>query len=168
MQPFVAAALAVPVVVAKGLLSMRSRRDRYDSETERCVDARGVGGHTAPRPRAPLNAHPFARLPPPPPQKKHTKTNSSDGALDLDGSLEPGFVCERVCASDRLLRKLGGLSKEPSRGSCVTVCGASPRDACAEACQRAVCTVPHRVPAWNDACVRRCAAECLKGRAGGE
>ena len=35
MQPFVAAALAVPVVVAKGLLSMRSRRDRYDSDTER-------------------------------------------------------------------------------------------------------------------------------------
>jgi len=35
MQPFVAAALAVPVVVAKGLLSIRSRRDRHDTETER-------------------------------------------------------------------------------------------------------------------------------------
>ena len=33
--------------------------------------------------------------------------------LDLDGALEPGFVCERVCASDRLLRRLGGLARGP-------------------------------------------------------
>jgi hypothetical protein len=40
-------------------------------------------------------------------------------------------------------------------------------DACAEACQRAVCSNPHSVPAWNEACLKRCTAECLKGRAGG-
>jgi hypothetical protein len=120
--------------------------------------------HRRRRRRAPTEHHP------PQTTKPHNNKNnsSSDGALDLDGALEPGFVCERVCASDRLLRRLGGTAREPARGSCVTVCGASSRDACAEACQRAVCSVPHRVPAWNDACVRRCAAECLKGRAGGE
>lgn len=114
--------------------------------------------------KTPYNTPPQSIHPP----LQNKSRSSSDGALDLDGALQPGFVCERVCASDRLLRRLGGLAKEPARGSCVTVCGASPRDACAEACQRAVCAVPHRVPAWNDACVRRCAAECMKGRAGVE
>ena len=37
-------------------------------------------------------------------------------------------------------------------------------DACTEACAKAVCVNQHQVPAWNDACLKRCAAECLKGR----
>jgi hypothetical protein len=36
---------------------------------------------------------------------------------------EPTFVCERVCTSDRLLRRMGGLSKDPTPNTCVTVCG---------------------------------------------
>lgn len=38
-------------------------------------------------------------------------------------------------------------------------------DACVEACQRSVCSIPHQVPAWNEACLKRCTAECMKGRA---
>jgi hypothetical protein len=38
-------------------------------------------------------------------------------------------------------------------------------DACTDACQRAVCSTPHQVPAWNDACLKRCTEQCLKGRA---
>ena len=36
---------------------------------------------------------------------------------------DPSFVCERVCTSDRLLRRMGGLSKDPTPNTCVTVCG---------------------------------------------
>ncbi len=38
---------------------------------------------------------------------------------------DPTFVCERVCTSDRLLRRMGGLSKDPTPNTCVTVCGIS-------------------------------------------
>ena len=38
------------------------------------------------------------------------------------------------------------------------------QDACTEACQQAVCTDVHQVPAWNDACLKRCTAECMRGR----
>jgi hypothetical protein len=118
---------------------------------------------------------------------------------------EGGFVCERVCTSDRLLRRLGKLAKDPTHNSCITVCGVSgaaaglmgrwPRvrrarmrrrsgcsatappnpsnplvappghDACVEACQRSVCSIPHQVPAWNESCLKRCTSECMKGRA---
>ena len=50
-----------------------------------------------------------------------------DGTLfrrSEDGS-DPTFVCERVCTSDRLLRRMGGLSKDPTPNTCVTVCGIS-------------------------------------------
>jgi hypothetical protein len=47
---------------------------------------------------------------------------------------------------------------------CVAWRQAAP-DACTDACQRAVCSIPHQVPAWNDSCLKRCTAECLKGRA---
>ncbi|CAD7697487.1 unnamed protein product [Ostreobium quekettii] len=82
---------------------------------------------------------------------------------DQDGS-ELSFFCERVCTSDRLLRRMGGLSKDPTPGTCVTVCGVSDADACTDACQRAVCINMHQVPAWNEACVTRCTNECLRGR----
>ncbi|KAK9817079.1 hypothetical protein WJX72_009216 [[Myrmecia] bisecta] len=83
----------------------------------------------------------------------------------VEDGTDPQFVCERVCTSDRLLRRMGGLSKDPTPNTCVTVCGASEEDACTEACQRAVCTNTHQVPAWNDACLKRCQTECLRGRA---
>lgn len=79
-----------------------------------------------------------------------------------DDSATLTFVCERVCTSKRLLRRMGGLAKDPTPGTCVTVCGAARADACSEACQRAVCANLHQVPAWNDACMRRCESECLK------
>lgn len=109
-----------------------------------------------------------ASTPPTPdtqPNTQQTHTHSAVGE-DVAGGDGSGFVCERVCTSDRLLRRLGGLAREPTRNSCVTVCGVSSHDACVEACQRSVCSVPHQVPAWNEACLRRCTAECLKGRAG--
>ncbi len=40
-----------------------------------------------------------------------------------DEGTDPSFVCERVCTSDRLLRRMGGLSKDPTPNTCVTVCG---------------------------------------------
>eukprot|EP00878_Enallax_costatus_P004692 GHUV01004940.1.p2 GENE.GHUV01004940.1~~GHUV01004940.1.p2 ORF type:complete len:121 (+),score=18.21 GHUV01004940.1:104-466(+) len=117
VQPWLAAAVAVPVVVTKGILSVRSKHKKDYSDTERDEDS--------------------------------------------------PFVCERVCTSPRLLKKLGSLAKEPTRDTCVTVCGISAHDACADACQRAVCSIPHQVPAWNEACLKRCTAECMKGRATG-
>eukprot|EP00879_Flechtneria_rotunda_P011911 GHRR01012441.1.p1 GENE.GHRR01012441.1~~GHRR01012441.1.p1 ORF type:complete len:118 (+),score=11.34 GHRR01012441.1:290-643(+) len=110
-----AAAVAVPVVVTKGIFNVRSRQRPAASESE---------------------------------------SREEDSP----------FVCERVCTTDRLLRKLGSLAKEPTRDTCVTVCGVSAYDACTDACQRAVCSVPHQVPAWNESCLKRCTAECLKGR----
>eukprot|EP00242_Pyramimonas_sp_CCMP2087_P016820 CAMPEP_0198210894 /NCGR_PEP_ID=MMETSP1445-20131203/22506_1 /TAXON_ID=36898 /ORGANISM="Pyramimonas sp., Strain CCMP2087" /LENGTH=100 /DNA_ID=CAMNT_0043885059 /DNA_START=173 /DNA_END=472 /DNA_ORIENTATION=- len=58
------------------------------------------------------------------------------------------FKCERVCTSNRLLKRLGQLAKEPTPNTCVTVCGTNAMDACTEACQRAVCVNLHQVPAW--------------------
>ncbi|KAK1273947.1 hypothetical protein QJS04_geneDACA012120 [Acorus gramineus] len=72
------------------------------------------------------------------------------------------FVCERVCTSKRLLNKVGAFSKDPTPETCVTVCGVSEIDACADACARTVCVNQHQVPNWNDICLRRCQSECLK------
>lgn len=63
----------------------------------------------------------------------------------IDGGADPAFVCERVCTSPRLLRRMGGLSKDPTPNTCVTVCGTSGEDACVDACQRAVCANMHQV-----------------------
>jgi hypothetical protein len=107
---------------------------------------------------------------------------------------DPSFVCERVCTSNRLMRRMGSLAKvrssslrncfrknhrnlspqPPSPSSspsqdvttdtCVTVCGTSSEDACIEACQKAVCSNMHQVPAWNEGCLSRCTAECRRKR----
>ena len=105
--------------------------------------------------------------------KKGGKSSRGDSLVDLDefdrpvdDSADPSFVCERVCASHRLLRRMGGLSRDATPSSCITVCGPVQEDACAEACQRAVCASLHQVPAWNDACLKRCTTECTRGRAG--
>lgn len=72
------------------------------------------------------------------------------------------FVCERVCTSKRMLNKVGAFSKDPNPDTCVTVCGVSELDACADACARTVCVNQHQVPNWNDICLKRCQSECLK------
>ncbi|KAJ4732296.1 thionin-like protein [Rhynchospora pubera] len=72
------------------------------------------------------------------------------------------FVCERVCTSNRMLKKVGAFSKDPIPDTCVTVCGVSELDACADACARTVCVNQHQVPNWNDICLKRCQTECLK------
>jgi len=99
---------------------------------------------------------------------KTTAKYSEDTKPLKDENGEPTFACERVCTSSRLLRKLGGLApKDVTPGTCVTVCGTSPSDSCAEACQRAVCSGNHQVPQWNEKCYQRCQDQCLKGRTGG-
>ncbi|KAL3340193.1 hypothetical protein AABB24_028693 [Solanum stoloniferum] len=72
------------------------------------------------------------------------------------------FVCERVCTSNRMLKKVGAFSKDPTPDTCVTVCGVSELDACADACARTVCVNQHQVPNWNDICLKRCQSECLR------
>ncbi|GLC50148.1 hypothetical protein PLESTB_000347700 [Pleodorina starrii] len=72
------------------------------------------------------------------------------------------FVCERVCVSEKLVRAAGAAAKDATPGNCVTVCGVSAVDACTEACQRAVCVTATTVPAWNDGCIKRCTAECIR------
>ncbi|XRB01745.1 GTPase [Pycnococcus provasolii] len=74
------------------------------------------------------------------------------------------FVCERVCASNKLIKRLGWISKDPSVGACMTVCADNEQEACTEACAQVMCADSHEVPAWNDACVKRCTAECTKFR----
>ena len=72
------------------------------------------------------------------------------------------FVCERVCTSKRMLKKVSALSKDPTPDTCVTVCGVSESDVCTDACARTVCVNQHQVPNWNDICLRRCQSECLR------
>lgn len=72
------------------------------------------------------------------------------------------FVCERVCVTEKLVKKLGGAAQDATPGNCVTVCGTTRSDACMDACQRTVCTVSTHVPQWNESCLKRCQAECLR------
>jgi len=74
----------------------------------------------------------------------------------------PEFVCERVCATDNLMKKLGSLAKGATGSSCTTVCGTSSEEACADACMKSICSGGLAIPAWNDACERKCTQECLK------
>ncbi|KAL9245696.1 hypothetical protein vseg_019318 [Gypsophila vaccaria] len=83
-------------------------------------------------------------------------------ARSREKSSDDIFVCERVCTSKRMLKKVGAFSKDPIPDTCVTVCGVSELDACSDACARTVCVNQHHVPNWNDVCLRRCQSECLK------
>jgi hypothetical protein len=85
-------------------------------------------------------------------------------ARDSTSSSTDTFVCERVCTSKRMLNRVGAFSKDPTPDTCVTVCGVSEVDACADACGRSVCANAHHVPNWNDICMRRCQSQCLKAR----
>jgi hypothetical protein len=66
------------------------------------------------------------------------------------------FVCERICTSKWMLKKVDAFSKDPILETCVTICGVSELDACA------VCVNQHLVPNSNEVCLKRCQSECLK------
>jgi len=59
---------------------------------------------------------------------------------------------------------MGGLAKDVTPNTCVTVCGVSRLDSCTDACQRVVCNNVHQVPAWNDNCLKRCTTECIRAK----
>ncbi|KAF2311727.1 hypothetical protein GH714_026408 [Hevea brasiliensis] len=87
-------------------------------------------------------------------KKKRAEEQRLKTARGREKSSDEIFVCERVCTSKRMLKKVGALSKDPTIDTCVTVCGVSELDACADACARTVCVNQHQVPNWNDVCLR--------------
>lgn len=95
--------------------------------------------------------------------RKTKREESQSDRFDGIGG-DYNFVCERVCTSDKLSRRTGGLSKSPAPNDCVIVCGTSATDACTEACQKTVCKNMHDIPAWNTSCLKQCTAECLRNR----
>ncbi|KAF5201032.1 hypothetical protein AQUCO_00400196v1 [Aquilegia coerulea] len=95
-------------------------------------------------------------------KRRRAEEQRIKSARGREKSSDDIFVCERVCTSKRMLKRVGGFSKDPTRDTCVTVCGVSELDACSDACARTVCVNQHQVPNWNDICLRRCQSECLK------
>ncbi|KAK4409328.1 hypothetical protein Sango_0005800 [Sesamum angolense] len=93
---------------------------------------------------------------------RHAEEQRIKSAPGSKKSADDMFACERVCTSKRMVKKVGAFSKEPIPDTCVTVCGVSELDACADACARTVCVNQHQVPNWNDVCLQRCQSECLK------
>ena len=70
-------------------------------------------------------------------------------------------LCPTSCAP---LCSPAASHQDATPNTCVTVCGTSQEDACTDACQRAVCTTVHQVPAWNEDCLKHCRLECQRGR----
>ncbi|KAK8566165.1 hypothetical protein V6N13_021237 [Hibiscus sabdariffa] len=68
-------------------------------------------------------------------KRKHAKEQRIKSARGREKSSDEIFVCQRVCTSKRMLKKVGAFSKDPIPDSCVTVCGVSQLYACA----RTVC-----------------------------
>lgn len=95
-------------------------------------------------------------------KKRRSEEQRIVGARGREKTSDDIFVCERVCTSKRMLKKVGAFSKDPIADTCVTVCGVSELDACFDACARTVCVNEHQVPNWNDVCLKRCQSECLK------
>ncbi|MCE3050578.1 hypothetical protein HAX54_047607 [Datura stramonium] len=95
-------------------------------------------------------------------RRNHAEEQRIKSARGREKSTDDIFVCERVCTSKRMLKKVGAFSKDPIPDTCITVCGVSELDACSDACARTVCVNQHQVPNWNDVCLRRCQSECLK------
>ncbi|GLJ33367.1 hypothetical protein SUGI_0671290 [Cryptomeria japonica] len=91
-------------------------------------------------------------------------SRKSAGQAKTPHENEKHFFCERVCTSQRMLNKVGGVSKDLPHNTCVTVCGASELDSCTDACTRAVCANDYHLPNWSDVCLRRCQNQCLKLR----
>ncbi|WOL13895.1 hypothetical protein Cni_G22675 [Canna indica] len=94
--------------------------------------------------------------------RKHNEEQRLNKAREQAKSSGKLFGCESVCTSKRMLKKIGALSENPPLDTCITVCGVSELDACADACVRTVCSNQHQVPNWNDVCLKRCQSECLK------
>jgi hypothetical protein len=86
VAPWLAAAVAVPVVITKGILSVRSRHHK-DIDSDRLV--------------LPTRLHAPQAVP------------CTERKLHIcrDDATDSPFVCERVCASDRLLKRLGNYAK---------------------------------------------------------
>ncbi|XP_060199050.1 uncharacterized protein At5g64816-like [Lycium barbarum] len=95
-------------------------------------------------------------------KKRRDEEERLKRARDREKNSDDIFVCERVCTSNRMLKKVGAFSKDPMPDTCVTVCGVSELDACADACARTVCVNQHQVPNWNDICLKSCQSECLR------
>ncbi|KAK8930632.1 hypothetical protein KSP39_PZI017054 [Platanthera zijinensis] len=95
-------------------------------------------------------------------KRRRAEETRLESARGREKSSDDIFVCERVCTSKRMLKKVGAFSKDPTPDTCITVCGVSLLDACTDACARTVCVNQHQVPNWNDICLRRCQNECLK------
>ncbi|MQL89651.1 hypothetical protein Taro_022225 [Colocasia esculenta] len=95
-------------------------------------------------------------------KRRHAEERNIMNAGVREKSSNETFVCEKVCTSKRMMKKVGAFSKDPIPDTCVTVCGISAVDVCTDACARAVCVNQHQVPNWNDICLRRCQSECLK------
>ncbi|PRQ31086.1 putative sodium/calcium exchanger membrane region, EF-hand domain pair [Rosa chinensis] len=95
-------------------------------------------------------------------KKRRDDEQKLKSARGREKSSDEIFVCERVCTSKRMLKKVGAFSKDPIPDTCVTVCGVSELDVCADACALTICVNQHQLPNWNDICLRRCQSECLK------
>ncbi|PPS20160.1 hypothetical protein GOBAR_AA00407 [Gossypium barbadense] len=79
-------------------------------------------------------------------KKKHAEEERIKNARGREKTSDDIFVCERVCTSKRMLKKVGAFSKDPIPDTCVTVCGVSELDACSDACARTVCVNQHQFP----------------------
>ncbi|KAB2058058.1 hypothetical protein ES319_A11G209500v1 [Gossypium barbadense] len=77
-------------------------------------------------------------------KKKHAEEERIKNARGREKTSDDIFVCERVCTSKRMLKKVGAFSKDPIPDTCVTVCGVSELDACSDACARTVCVNQHQ------------------------
>ncbi|GMP84420.1 hypothetical protein CsSME_00037958 [Camellia sinensis var. sinensis] len=69
-------------------------------------------------------------------KRRRTEEQRIKGARGREKTSDDIFVCERVCTSKRMLKKVGSFSKDPIPDTCVTVCGVSELDACSDACAR--------------------------------
>ncbi|QHO32135.1 uncharacterized protein DS421_8g247290 [Arachis hypogaea] len=77
-------------------------------------------------------------------KKRNAEEQRLKSTRGRERSSDEIFVCERVCTSKRMLKKVGSFSKDPIPDTCVTVCGVSDLDACADACARTVCVNQHQ------------------------
>jgi hypothetical protein len=100
-QPWWAAAVALPVVLTKGIMSVRGRGRHPGSESDRCGGSGSDSGSSS---------LVWCIIDCVRPGCKSHRTLAHPCRDDASP-----FVCERVCTSDRLLRKLGSLSKARCR-----------------------------------------------------
>ncbi|KAL8481615.1 hypothetical protein ACS0TY_027395 [Phlomoides rotata] len=53
---------------------------------------------------------------------RHAEEQRIQSARGREKSADEIFVCERVCTSKRMLKKVGAFSKDPIPDTCVTPC----------------------------------------------